>query len=390
MSTPRNVTVYSVDAPREAPVEMCEHKGTGHPDTVTDAVCEAVALALVRVYRSRYGRPAHFNVDKGLLVGGRSVPRFGGGEVLKRPQLIVCGRASDAGGPQPLEQLVTGATAAWLEENLDAGATLFDVSSAVREGSASLVSLFAGDRPRANDTSFGVGYAPLSALEARVASLAAFLAGKRLREEFRAVGQDFKVMGLRQGRRFSFTVAVAMIDRHVGGVRQYFEIKEALRRRLAGDMEAGDELFINRLDDPNARDESGLYLTVTGLSAEMGDDGQVGRGNRVNGLISPGRAMSLEAAAGKNPHSHVGKIYNVLAHQLAHRIAKKVPEAGNVTVRLLSAIGEPLDRPQAASVEISGRATEAVRQQVHALVEHEFDHLESLLSTLAEGRHRVY
>lgn len=37
-----------------------------------------------------------------------------------------------------------------------------------------------------------------------------------------------------------------------------------------------------------------VYLTVTGTSAECGDDGQVGRGNRANGLITPYRPMTLE------------------------------------------------------------------------------------------------
>ena len=63
-----------------------------------------------------------------------------------------------------------------------------------------------------------------------------------------------------------------------------------------------------------------MYLTLLGTSAEQGDSGQVGRGNRVCGLISLNRPMSVEAAAGKNPVSHVGKIYNVLAHELAMRI----------------------------------------------------------------------
>lgn len=31
--------------------------------------------------------------------------------------------------------------------------------------------------------------------------------------------------------------------------------------------------------------------------------------------------MSLEAAAGKNPINHVGKIYNVLAHEMASALA---------------------------------------------------------------------
>jgi len=43
----------------------------------------------------------------------------------------------------------------------------------------------------------------------------------------------------------------------------------------------------------------------------------VGRGNRVNGVVSLNRPMSTEAAAGKNPGSHMGKIYTLLSHQIA-------------------------------------------------------------------------
>ena len=49
-------------------VEICEHKGIGHPDTLTDGACEAAAAALARAYREAFGRVLHFNVYKGLLI----------------------------------------------------------------------------------------------------------------------------------------------------------------------------------------------------------------------------------------------------------------------------------------------------------------------------------
>lgn len=158
-------------------------------------------------------------------------------------------------------------------------------------------------------------------------------------------------MGLRRGDDMGLTLALAMIDRYVDGVDRYFAIKRAVGETLAATLPPSTRLQINVLDDPDSRDESGLYLTVTGLSAEMGDDGQVGRGNRVNGLITPGRPMSLEAAAGKNPVSHVGKLYNVLAHLIARDIQNDVSGVQETTVQLLSAIGSPVDQPQVASIE---------------------------------------
>ena len=380
----RNIIVHAGRS-EEPPVEMCEHKGSGHPDTITDAVCECVALELARTYEAQCGGPLHFNVDKGLLVGGRSEPRLGGGRVLEHPKLIVCGRASNPQGRFDLPALVTKAAAAWLDANLLPGSGLFELSSEVRQGSADLRRVIGEGAIRANDTSFGVGYAPLSALESKVLALAAVLASARLREAVPAAGQDFKVMGLRTAGEFSFTVAIALIDRHVRSCDEYFAAKQRIRALL--DTEG---VLINRLDDPRAKDESGIYLTVTGLSAEMGDDGQVGRGNRVNGLITPNRPMSLEAAAGKNPYSHVGKIYNVLAHRLAGAICDRIPEVKAASVRLLSAIGRPVDEPQVAAVEIAGEVTPAVRERVRRLVDEQLDSLAPFLAELSRGRLRTY
>jgi S-adenosylmethionine synthetase len=94
-----------------------------------------------------------------------------------------------------------------------------------------------------------------------------------------------------------------------------------------------------------------MYLTVLGTSADGADGGEVGRGNRVNGLISLHRPMSTEAAAGKNPVSHVGKIYNLLAHEMARRICESVPGVEEASVWLCSQIGRPLNDPWSVAVE---------------------------------------
>jgi S-adenosylmethionine synthetase len=96
----------------------------------------------------------------------------------------------------------------------------------------------------------------------------------------------------------------------------------------------------------------------------MGDDGSVGRGNRVNGLITPHRSMSLEAASGKNPVNHVGKIYNILAN----RISESLSENGFTEVKMLSQIGVAMDKPQ--SVEVRSQASE---EEVREVVRKELD-----------------
>ncbi len=63
--------------------------------------------------------------------------------------------------------------------------------------------------------------------------------------------------------------------------------------------------------------------------------------------------MTLEAAAGKNPVSHVGKVYNMLAHQLAERIYHAAEPIEEVYVWLCSRIGQPLDQPWSTSIHLS-------------------------------------
>ncbi|HEY5898672.1 MAG TPA: methionine adenosyltransferase, partial [Burkholderiales bacterium] len=188
----------------------------------------------------------------------------------------------------------------------------------------------------------------------------------------------------------TFTVAIALVDRHVANSAEYFAAKAAIRERLARVLEAGDRVLVNRLDASEATEESGLYLTVSGLSAEMGDDGQVGRGNRVNGLITPGRPMSLEAAAGKNPYAHVGKIYNVLALQIARRICEEIAQVKHARVQLLSTIGAPIDEPQMALARIVGSEDRAVCRRVEALVDDELAGVADVVASLARGVVQVH
>ncbi|MCS7384938.1 MAG: methionine adenosyltransferase, partial [archaeon GB-1867-097] len=67
--------------------------------------------------------------------------------------------------------------------------------------------------------------------------------------------------------------------------------------------------------------------------------------NRVNGLITPCRPMSMEATAGKNPVSHIGKLYNILAKITANEIYEEVEGIREVYVKILGQIGRPIDQP---------------------------------------------
>lgn len=396
MSPSRNLVIGACAAPAadRREVEICEHKGVGHPDTITDAVCDAASRALSRAYIEATGCIQHHNLDKGLLVAGQSRPRFGGGDWERPIRLLICGRAAPLPGAIGPAERAREAARSHLACHIRCDSKHFEIETAIHPGSANLDQVFSRE-PHArisNDTSFGVGYAPYSHLERAVLGLADRLTSAGFRARFPVAGDDFKIMGVRRGDNARFTIALAMVDRHVENAEHYFGLKREICDDLLGTLDRPAQVQVNTLDDPSAKTETGIYLTVSGLSAEMGDDGQVGRGNRVNGLISPCRPMSLEAAAGKNPYAHVGKLYNVLAHQIAQDIHHSVADVGDVHVRLVSAIGRPVDQPQLAEVELlgSGPVTARQRAAIRAVVDHWFERLDQVVEMILAERLRLF
>jgi S-adenosylmethionine synthetase len=165
------------------------------------------------------------------------------------------------------------------------------------------------------------------------------------------------------------------------------ELQEEIRSYVIEKTEFNPSIFLNTLDR-KGRGMGGIYLTVTGTSAEDADSGQVGRGNRVNGIIPLNRPVSSEAAAGKNPVSHVGKIYNVLSHRIANEIYANVPDIKEVYVWLLSQIGEPIDQPKIAAAQvIMERGTlESVEKEVNEVIDRELSNIQDFCMELAYGK----
>jgi len=386
----------------EGEVEVVEHKGIGHPDTMCDALAESFAVALARFYLERFGSVLHFNVDKALLSGGASRPAFGGGEIVAPIQVFLAGRATREvrGVRVPVEDIALETSKAWVRGHMHALDPDRHVAwnCIVRGGSTDLVDLFHARGPAsgapwlANDTSAGAGYAPLSSLERVVLASAERL--RDLARERPEVGEDVKVMGVRRGDRMHLTVACAFIGGYLANLDDYAaRSKEVAREvRTAAERAFGHEVTVdvNTADDlPAGR----AYLTVTGTSAEAGDDGQVGRGNRVNGLITPYRPMSLEAAAGKNPVSHVGKLYNVAAHRIAAAAVERVADVAEAHCFMLSRIGRRIDDPVLVDMRIrmrDGASLGAVRERVAEVVRDGVASLGALASEILAGRVRLF
>lgn len=343
------------------PLEIVERKGIGHPDTICDALAETFSRGLSRFYLERFGAILHHNVDKALLCGGLARPAFGGGEVVEPIEIHLAGRATREfrGVAIPVEDIAIEGSRRWISANLSHLDPHVHVRIVphIRPTSPDLAALFARGRGSgsslANDTSFGVGFAPLDTLESVVLGVARHLNAPQTKSAHPEIGEDVKVMGARYGREIDLTVACALVGRQVANLADYCEKRKQIRTiafeaaRTVTDTPLRVAVNAADGDTPDS-----VYLTVTGLSAESGDDGQVGRGNRANGLITPYRPMSLEATAGKNPVTHVGKLYNVMATRVACAVVSAVPEVEEAHCYLLSRIGQPIEEPSVFEVKV--------------------------------------
>jgi S-adenosylmethionine synthetase len=386
----------------EQSVEIVERKGTGHPDQICDCVMDAISVALSQAYLQEFGTILHHNIDKGLLAAGRVERRFGGGEVIEPMELTIGDRAtfSAFGREIAVQEIARDAAKGWIRSHLRGVDPDLHVNFRFKlaPGSQELTDIFQrpGTVRGANDTSAAVGYYPLSPTEEAVLALEQELNGKRFKTLFPESGEDVKVMGLRRRDELDLTVAMPLLAGPIGSEAEYFARKEAIGAEMLRFMSVRGgfsriSIQFNTLDRPG-RGLGGVYLSLLGTSAEDADSGQVGRGNRVNGLIPIGRAIGTEAAAGKNPMSHIGKIYNVLSHRLAREICESVPGVEGAQVLLLSRIGDPVDRPHMANAQLlmeRGREVAEVAGQVQELLEREFTGIEGFCLGLAAGKFPV-
>jgi S-adenosylmethionine synthetase len=381
-------------------VEIVERKGIGHPDTICDSIVNQISVELSKYYLKKFGQIMHHNIDKALLSAGEAEHRFGGGIIKKPMRFIVGDRATFFVGKErvPVEDIVISTAKKWFRKNLrfvDPEKHI-EYQIELKQGSAALRDIFKRSKKilGANDTSAVVGYAPMTPLEKLVLGVERFLNSKKFKKEFPETGEDVKVMGLRKDKKIDLTIAMAFIDRFIDSEETYFkrkaEVLEELKNYLAETEFEKVNVYLNNLDR-KGRGIAGLYLSVLGTCADSADCGQVGRGNRVDGLISLSRPSGSEAAAGKNPVSHIGKIYAVLSFEIAREICKRLPEIEEAVVWLLSRIGEPINKPTIVNVQLISKKelTKDILSEVEDAVEFKFDRIEKLCKDLALGKIKV-
>lgn len=383
-------------------LEYVERKGVGHPDSLIDGIVDNISMELCKEYMDRLGFVLHHNVDKGLIIGGASEVGFGTGKITRKIEVILTGRATEFHGSNKFEinEIAKMTAARYLKENtrfLDLENEVI-IDSKIANGSTDLNSIFMreSEAPLANDTSFGVGYAPLSDVENLVLETERFLNSKEYKNRMPSVGEDIKVMGLREGNKILLTVAIAFVSRYVNDIKDYKEQKEKVRQDIIGFAKGKTQRRVNAIINyGDSLERKEIYLTKSGLSCESGDDGSVGRGNRVNGLITPFRYMSLEAAAGKNPINHVGKIYNIFANELAKDIVKRYGDSGvaECHISMLSQIGRRIDDPRSLSINlVLGKRADlkGLKKDIGSLAAEWLSKMTELRHDMQKGKYPVF
>lgn len=384
MSKQRNIVVTQAtgDYIDTLPVEIVERKGIGHPDSLCDGMAERISVEYSKWCLEHFGMILHHNFDKVQLVAGEANVYYGGGEMIRPIRIQIAGRGLPTwkGVKIPMDTIAIEAARAHLRETLRYLDPVQHVVIDSYAGRGAEELQYTVDNIVANDTSFGVSHWPRSDVELTVYETAQYINYTLINEL--PLGEDVKVMGARRGDVITLTIALPFIASRIHDAAEYMEAKTAaqaaIQRFAEGLTRRQVRVDVNTADNVEA---DAVYLTLTGTSAEQGDDGAVGRGNRVNGLITPFRATSLEAAAGKNPVSHVGKLYNLLALEAAQAIVEQVPEVRAATVYILSQIGHPLDEPLVATVQLNtrnGELKESVRAAVAAVMDAKLQDIDGL------------
>lgn len=378
--------------------EIVERKGIGHPDTICDLVMNQISVDLSKLYLKETGAIQHHNMDKALLVAGQSESNFGGGKIIKPMKMILGDRATfDIGKRKlPIGDFAIQTAKKWFEKNLRfVNDEHVEYQVEIGVTSRELQSIFENTKSfAANDTSVLVGYAPFTETESIVLNTEQHINSKQFKDNFPESGEDVKVMGFRDANHVDLTIATAFVDRFISSENQYFQRKEEMLQEINEFLKKNYSMEIttnmNCLDSKN-KGLSGLYLTVLGTSADSADSGQVGRGNMASRVISPSRPAGSEATAGKNPVSHIGKIYNALSFKIANEIHTKVSGLDEVCVWMYNVIGRPVNEPEAVIVQptITGQLHDAEKNQINEIVENNLQNIREFCNELISGKYPV-
>ena len=347
--------------------EIVERKGIGHPDTLSDAIAEQASRYYSQYCLENFGRLAHHWFDKVMLIGGKSEIRYGYGKIVEPFTVIFAGKSVKKIGTTiiPLDNILYKATSDTLSK------VLYNFNPVKHLKIENRISSYIGPGQKdsrynpssinqlieptdlknrvSNDCNICVGYAPFTILEKLVLEIEKLLNSVDFKNENNDTGSDIKIVGTRYQDSYELLINLPMIASLINNNIDYINRINTVEMFIKNFIKQNyGPIKFNLIINPEK--ETRPYLTVTGTVADTGDIGVVGRGNRVNGLITPMRMMSIEAASGKNPIDHTGKLYSVLAFRLAESLYNYTNR--NVNVVISTSKEKPICIPDYITVQI--------------------------------------
>lgn len=368
--------------------EIVERKGKGHPDTLSDSLAERLSNAYSKYSLKHFGAVLHHNFDKVGMMGGKCHVEFGRGKMLSPIRVLLNGRASTKFGNEKIEvkEMLINETKEFFKENFpmlnfeEDVRILYEVSEGSSPGGVkgkeskrhrwfepeSLDDLNELKHLNCNDTSMGCGFYGFSILEDIVYGLENYLNSQEYKEKNKWVGTDIKIMGFRDNNKISITLCVPQLCQYVNSLDEYIKNKEILRNDITKFIfskyeDADVELHLNTRDN-FSENNTDVYLTYTGSSIEMGDEGFVGRGNRMGGLITPRRYYTMEGICGKNPIYHTGKMYSVASYLISKKIKEKT--GANCCVEMIGQSGQSLSNPWKITIYTDKNISEEICDEI--------------------------
>lgn len=331
--------------------EVVERKGRGHPDTLSDRLAELLSRTYCELSMEKFGTILRHQFDKLTLMGGKCDVRFGGGTFISPIRLLINGRATPQVGNEKLfyrDALIETAST-FLEKELRNFDFLTNcrlmlevtanTTRGVRTNSpdvdrstpysrfrpSKLTDLPEYTNPVSNDTAVGCGWAPYTPLEKMVLEVENTLNSDETKKLYPWLGSDIKIMAVRNDKDIALTLCVPQISTLVPSLDGYKENVQTIHSLISRIIDTYSAHFkVNfSLNTADGQRDDLVYMLYTGSCIESGDEGQVGRGNRLGGVISSRRPFSIEGLGGKNPQYHGGKLYSVMAWDLAQKIWQK-------------------------------------------------------------------
>jgi S-adenosylmethionine synthetase len=393
-------------------IQVVERKGAGHPDTLSDALAEELSRVYANYTLKEFGYILHNDFDKVGIIGGKSRVKFGEGSIIKPITLLLNYRASYSfgGSTIPVEDLIADAAKNFLLKrypqlndtdlkimqnwnpssspgNVDSkkeGPRKYWFNPRGKEDLPELESL------RANDSVVACSYAPYSIADRICLETENYLNSPEYKAKHKWSGSDIKLQVITHREDSAeVTICVPQIAKYVNSLEEYKENLEVIKQDIEKYVRENISDKIKLKVYLNTRDNFDLpelYLTAIGSSIESGDIGLVGRGNRINGLISSNHPISIEAPYGKNPVYHVGKIYSILSNKLA----KSISELTNAytEVYLMSQSGRPIKDPWKVVINNNKLKNNSERRdivEINRMVKYALEGVEEITKGLVSG-----